>query len=348
MNSLSRLTDRKKRILEFVIKEYIETAEPVGSRTISKNKDLGISAATIRNEMSDLEELGLLLQPYTSAGRIPSQEAYELYIKNFLKVNNDSYRNEITKTNLVLNNVNKIAYLIEESLNILSDETDYTAIALSQRNFSKHYISKINLTKISSNQVVLVVILNDGDVKNTLIESENIVEDIDLLLIENVLNENLKGLYLYEINDELLEKITFLVQVDMLLLEEILHQIIYLLNNHDFVDLSLMGTTKMFNQPEFSDIEKAKSLIDFLANKDDVRRLLETKGIDKNGLNIILGNEQMGEAVKDVAIISADINYDGEVIGKIGIIAPKRMDYNKAYSVVNYMQRHINSIINDL
>lgn len=289
-----------------------------------------------------------MLQPHTSAGRIPSQEAYELYIKKILNVNNTFIDNNEIKRNLVFNNINKITYLIEQSLNILSSETDYTAIALSQRNFSKNVITRINITKIDKSKIVIVVILNNGEVKNTIVNLDFIVESTEVLVLEKVFNEILIGMSIEDITEDIIQKVLNLIEIKIVLVRELIKAIINLLKEVETLDLSLIGTTKMFNQPEFSDINKAKSLIEFLANKDDVKKLLNTKGIDKNGLNIILGNENMGEVAKDVAIISADINYNGNVIGKIGIIAPKRMDYNKAYSVVNYIQSQINSIINNL
>lgn len=348
MDSLITLTDRKKRILEFVVKEYIETAEPVGSRTISKNKDLGISAATIRNEMSDLEELGLLLQPHTSAGRIPSPDAYELYVTNLLNsepIFHDDFAMDLER---VFDNVGHIANLIEESLNVLTKMTNYTAVALSQRNISKHIIKQINIVRISENEVVLIIVLENGDVKNAIAHIHSTVTDEAIKVISNIMNENLVGMNVSGINMDLLLFIRQKLDMYSQAFDDITKELSDALKQDEVLEIALTGATNMFDHPEFHDIEKAKLFMDFVGSKDEVKRLLETKGIQKDDINIVLGNETMGEVAKDVAIISADIHYDGAIIGKIGIIAPKRMDYNKAYSVINYIQTQINTIINDL
>lgn len=347
MNSLITLTDRKKRILEFVVKEYIETAEPVGSRTISKNKDLGISAATIRNEMSDLEELGLLLQPHTSAGRIPSAEAFELYVSNLLSTDlvvQDEMTSELSK---VFENVDQITRLIDESLELITKMTNYTAVALAQRNISRHTIKELSIVRLSPTEVVIVIILENGDVKNAIAHINPSVTGEAIKVISRIMNENLAGLNISSINMDILSYIRQNLAMYSQAFDDITRELSDALKQDESLDLALTGATNMFDHPEFHDIEKAKLFMDFVASKDEVRKLLETKGIQKNDVNILLGNEEMGEVAKDVAIISADIHYEGAIIGKIGIIAPKRMDYNKACSVVNYIQSQINSIIND-
>ncbi|MDO4710477.1 MAG: heat-inducible transcriptional repressor HrcA [Peptostreptococcaceae bacterium] len=347
MDPLITLTDRKKRILEFVVKEYIATAEPVGSRTISKNKDLGISAATIRNEMSDLEELGLLLQPHTSAGRIPSAEAYELYVTNLL--NSEPSLQDDLSLNLekVFDNVDHITTLIEESLNLLTRMTNYTAVALSQRNISKHTIKQLNIVRISNSEVVVIIVLENGEVKNSIAHINPSVTDDAIKVINNIMNENLVGVNVAGIDMDLLSFIRQKLAMYSQAFDDITKELSSALKQDEVLDIALTGATNMFDHPEFHDIERAKRFMDFVASKDEVKKLLETKGIQKDDINIVLGNEEMGEVAKDVAMISADIHYEGAIIGKIGIIAPKRMDYNKACAVVNYIRSQINSIINE-
>lgn len=347
MGPLINLTDRKKRILEFVVKEYIETAEPVGSRTISKNKDLGISAATIRNEMSDLEELGLLLQPHTSAGRIPSAEAYELYVTNLLNTETELHDELWKDLEMVFDNVDQITNLIDKSLSLLTKMTNYTAVALSQRNISKQTIKQLNIVRISDYEVVIIIVLENGDVKNSVAHINPTVTDDAIKVINNIMNENLVGLNISGIDMDLLAFIRQKLAMYSQAFDDITKELSYALKQDEVLDIALTGATNMFDHPEFHDIERAKRFMDFVASKEEVKKLLETKGIQKDDINIVLGNEEMGEVAKDVAMISADIHYEGAVIGKIGIIAPKRMDYNKACAVVNYIQSQINSIIND-
>lgn len=347
MDSLITLTDRKKRILEFVVKEYIETAEPVGSRTISKNKDLGISAATIRNEMSDLEELGLLLQPHTSAGRIPSADAYELYVSNLLQVHQDLTSEVLEDLKTIFTNVDKVNTLIEQSLDALTRMTNYTAVALSPKNFSKQIIKQLSIVRISPLEVVVVIVLENGEVKNAIAHINPNVTDEAIKVINNIMNENLVGTNVAGINIDVLSFIRQKLAMYTQAFDDITKELSEALKQDEAIEMALTGATNMFNHPEFHDIEKAKLFMDFVGSKEEVKRLLDTKGIQKDEINILIGNDEMGEVAKDVAIISADIHYEGAIIGKIGIIAPKRMDYNKAYSVLNFIQTQINSIIND-
>ena len=351
MASLINLSDRKKRILKFIIKEYINTAEPVGSRTISKNKDLGVSAATIRNEMSDLEELGLLLQPHTSAGRIPSAEAYELYVQNLL-FEDQSF--EKTESNMKIledmnffDNITQINSLIEQSLNMLTKVTNYTAFAVSKRNTEAIYIKHVSLVKINERQVVIVTVLDNGEVKSCTANLSTEVGDDTVKLIGSMINDNLVGKNVAGVDIDLLEFIRRKLDVYSAVFDDIAMNLSSAFITENNVELALDGATNMLDYPEFHDIERAKSFMDFLSSKDEVKRILDNEGIKKDDINIILGNEDMGSVVKDCAIITANFHYKGSVIGKIGLIAPKRMDYDKAYSVISYIQSKINSIIND-
>ncbi len=347
MNSLITLTERKKRILEFVVREYIATAEPVGSRTISKNKDLGISAATIRNEMSDLEELGLLLQPHTSAGRIPSADAYELYVSNLLNTESPLNNDFVFDLDGVFENVDQIANLIEESLNLLTRATNYTAVALSQKNIPKHIVKHINIVRLTPYEVIVLIVLENGEVKKSIAQINESISDHEIVMIAERMNAVLVGKSLQEINMDVLSFVRDQLESYSQAFDDITHELSEAVRQDESLELALTGATNMFNYPEFHDIERAKSFLDFLGSKEELQKLLEIEGIQKDDINIVLGNETMGEVAKDVAIVTANIHYDGAVIGKIGIIAPKRMDYKKACSVVHYIQSQINAIIND-
>lgn len=347
MASLINLSDRKKRILQFIIKEYIDTAEPVGSRTISKNKDLGVSAATIRNEMSDLEELGLLLQPHTSAGRIPSAEAYELYVENLLfDVKSEDNEKILDEMNL-FSNITQINSLIEQSLSMLTKMTNYTAVAVSQKNISAIYIKQVSLVKINERQVVIVTVLDNGEVKNCVANLSIDVNDETIKAIGTMINDNLVGKNIAGVDIDLLAYIREKLDRYSIVFDDITKNLNETFIKGDGLELALTGATNMLDYPEFHDIERAKSFMDFVSSKEDVKRILDKEGIKKDNVNIIIGNEEMGSVVKDCAIITANFHYKGSVVGKIGIIAPKRMNYDKAYSVISYIQAKINSIIND-
>ncbi|WP_084502767.1 heat-inducible transcriptional repressor HrcA [Proteocatella sphenisci] len=351
MTSLINLSDRKKRILQFIIKEYIDTAEPVGSRTISKNKDLGVSAATIRNEMSDLEKLGLLLQPHTSSGRIPSAEAYELYVQNLLfedlPFKNTDDNMKILEEMNIFDNITQINALIDHSLNMLTKITNYTAFAVSKKNVQAIYIKHVSLVKINEKQVVIVTVLDNGQVNNCIANMSTDVNDDTIKLMGSMINDSLVGKNIAGIDIDLLDFIRIKLDAYASLFDDITMNLNSAFINENTLEFALDGATNMLDYPEFHDIERAKSFMDFLSSKDEVKNILDKQGIQKNDINIIIGNEDMGSVVKDCAIITANFHYRGSVVGKIGLIAPKRMDYDKAYSVISYIQSKINSIIND-
>lgn len=347
MASLISLSERKKRILKFIIKEYIDTAEPVGSRTISKNKDLGVSAATIRNEMSDLEELGFLLQPHTSAGRIPSAEAYELYVQNLLFEEHEGDIDIIDPSMDFLANITQIDALIAQSLNMLTKVTNYTAIAVSKKNTDTIYIKHVSLVKINEKQVVIVTVLDNGEVKNCTVNLNTDVSEEGIRTIGELINDNLVGKNIAGVDIDLLEFIREKLDIYSAVFDDMTKNLSETFIKEDNLEFLLNGATNMLNHPEFHDIERAKSFMEFLGSKDEVQKIMNQEGIQKNDINVIIGNEDMGSVVKDCAIITANFHYKGSVVGKIGIIAPKRMDYDKAYSVISYIQSKINSIIND-
>lgn len=346
MTSMIELTERKKRILDFIVREHIETAEPVGSRTISQNKELGISAATVRNEMSDLEKLGFLLQPHTSAGRIPSAEAYELYARELL-LSSKVQQEEYAELRELFENVNQITGLIEESLNILTRITNYTAVAISQKKYKKQMIKQISIVRISKIEAVIIIVFESGEVKNTVTSISPNMTDEAIEMISSKMNENLAGMDISGVNIDLLSLVKQNVAKYSREFDEITREISEILMQEEAIEIALTGATNMFDHPEFHSIDKAKSFMDFLSSKKEVQKLFNTQGIIKNDINILVGNDQMGEVAKDVSIISANLNYDGSVVGKIGIIAPRRMDYKKACTVVSFIQSQINTIIND-
>lgn len=345
MVSNINLTDRKKRILDFIIREYIETAEPVGSRTISKNKALGVSAATIRNEMSDLEELGLLLQPHTSAGRIPSKEAYELYVQDILTTGNEPEFDKIMDSLGFAESISQINSIIDKSLSILTKMTNYTAVAISQKDLTEIIIKNVSLVKINPKQVVIVTVFDNGEVKNCIANLKNEISDENVLIISNILNDSLIGKDISGVNINLLEYIREKLDQYSVVFDEIKGQIGKAFDDGDGLEIALDGTTNMLNFPEFHDIDRARSMMEFLSSKDAIKLALQQDGIKKNDINIVIGNEAMGEVIKDCSIITANFRYKGNVVGKIGIIAPKRMDYDKAYAAISYIQAHINALM---
>jgi heat-inducible transcriptional repressor len=330
------LSERKIKILEAIIKDYIVNAEAIGSRTISKKYNLGVSAATIRNEMSDLEEMGYLIQPHTSAGRIPSEKGYKLYVNSLMEEGQlDEAEKDVIKKSVV-KNIGEVKDLLEETLKLLSKLTNCTSVALTPK-IRESKIKHLQLVYINPNSILLVVITDSGVVKNTIISNALGLKEDKIDVISKVLNDKLIGKVIDDLDESFIKYIKSQMINYSNILDNVFESIVSNLIEIDDLEVLLNGATNIFNFPEFNDIVKAKAFFNMLEEKKIVANVLNTKGIKKEDVNIVIGSDNYCESIKDCSVITATCDIDGIVIGKIGIIGPTRMDYSKIYSVINYM-----------
>ncbi len=342
------LDERKLKVLYAIINSYILSAEPIGSRTISKHYDLGVSSATIRNEMSDLEELGLLNKPHSSAGRIPSDKAYRLYVDMILKQDpiglDENKKTKIKQT--LINESKEIDHLLQTSAKVLSEITNYTSLAISPQ-FKNSKVKHIQLVPIDKNQVLFILVNNSDVVKNSIFKLDSPVSDNTLNTISNFLNSKLKGLSFEEIG------MAFYSQEfeDLIEYKKVLNTLIPIFNKsldiNENVELFSEGITRILNFPEYKDIDKAKSLISFIEDKDSLLDLLLNKTFTQD-INISIGNENQHSQLKDVSIITATYSIGGMTIGKIGVLGPTRMDYLKLINTLRLFSANISEILDML
>ena len=325
------LTERQLNILKAIVKDYVETAEAVGSRTISKKYDFGISAATIRNEMSDLEDMGYLVQPHTSAGRIPTKKGYMLYVDSLMG-NRELEENEKEMLRkCVENNFNRVDDLLDELSKILSSMTNYTTVAVYDRNRGLRTIKHIQLVSLSPEKILLILVADNGEIKSREFDTFVELPQAKLNVISNSLSNKLSGKKFSELDEEMVAYIKYEIGE----YSEIVDDLVYLLNADSDYKISMNGATNIFNYPEFSDMVKAKSFLNMLEERESLAKMIRTKGIQKDNLNIVIGN---GDDVStDLSIITATYNVQDDLQGKISFIGPTRMDYSKVYSILNYM-----------
>ena len=325
------LTERQLNILKAIVKDYVETAEAVGSRTISKKYDFGISAATIRNEMSDLEDMGYLVQPHTSAGRIPTKKGYMLYVDSLMG-NRELEENEKDMLRkCVENNFNRVDDLLDELSKILSSITNYTTVAVYDRNRGLRTIKHIQLVSLSPEKILLILVADNGEIKSREFDTFVELPQAKLNVISNSLSNKLSGKKFSELDEEMVAYIKYEIGE----YSEIVDDLVYLLNADSDYKISMNGATNIFNYPEFSDMVKAKSFLNMLEERESLAKMIRTKGIQKDNLNIVIGN---GDDVStDLSIITATYNVQDDLQGKISFIGPTRMDYSKVYSILNYM-----------
>lgn len=309
----------------------METAEAVGSRTISKKYDFGISAATIRNEMSDLEDMGYLVQPHTSAGRIPTKKGYMLYVDSLMGNRELEEHEKEMLRKCVENNFNRVDDLLDELSKILSSITNYTTVAVYDRNRGLRTIKHIQLVSLSPEKILLILVADNGEIKSREFDIFVELPQAKLNVISNSLSNKLSGKKFSELDEEMIAYIKYEIGE----YSEIVDDLVYLLNADSDYKISMNGATNIFNYPEFSDMVKAKSFLNMLEERESLAKMIRTKGIQKDNLNIVIGN---GDDVStDLSIVTATYNVQDDLQGKISFIGPTRMDYSKVYSILNYM-----------
>lgn len=328
------LDDRKKRILQAIVDEYVNTAEPVSSGVISKKKGLDFSSATIRNEMSELEKSGYLEKTHTSSGRIPSVKGYRLYVDELLKEDNISIEEiKYIKEKLQIK-ANQIEDLTKIASNTLSEITHYTTVAIGPK-VTKQIIKEIKFVLLGSRMLMAVILTNTGMIKETIINfGEDIYED-QIETINLLFNSKLQGKPLEKINEPLDEYIFTEMKSSASMIKTIIEQLNKVI--YEESKLYLEGTNKSFDLPELSKAETARNFINILENKSEVVDLLDNE-ISKD-INVYFGDELDDENLKDFSIVT--LKSDEKDLGTIGIIGPKRMNYSKIISVMRYIQRLI-------
>jgi len=340
------LDSRKLRILRVIINDYIDSAEPIGSRHISKNLEIGLSSATIRNEMADLEEMGFLVQPHTSAGRVPSEKAYRLYVDQLMD-NIELTQNEITEISRGLEiKINELNQLIKQASLIVSKITNYPAIAVTS-NMKKSIFKAVQVVPVEQGKAFIIVVTNSGVIRNVLV---NIPKDIPadyLISFSNLLNSQLAGLSINQITPDLLLEIERKRGVPIELVAPVLDGIIECIEQIDRPEYYLDGSVNIFNHPEFHDISKAQRLLHAIEEHETLQKIVfsQPSGTD---LIIKIGEENDIEEMRGCSLLTASYSIGEEVIGTIGVIGPTRMNYSKVATSLNYIRNKINTELKNL
>lgn len=340
------MNERKQKILEAIIRDYIETGDPVGSRTISKKYDLGISSATIRNEMADLEELGFILQPHTSAGRIPSDKGYRLYVDGMMKRSHITPEVETVVTNLIKEKINRIDTLVEETAKLVAILTNCTTIAMTPP-ISQACIKHIQLVPVDDFSVACVVVTNTNSVKNYVIPTPKAIDFNMCMALTNILNESIKGSTLSQIS---LDKIRFSIEDKMKEYGEIagsvLSAIDSTLKQEDTPEIYIRGANNILDFNSMNGHDKTKALFRLLEEKPYLSKILDQS--KPNTVTIRIGEENVLTPMKDYSVVSTSYSIGEQSIGNIGIIGPTRMDYDQVVSVLEYVSYHIANMLKEL
>ncbi|MCL2463194.1 MAG: heat-inducible transcriptional repressor HrcA [Defluviitaleaceae bacterium] len=343
------LNDRKIRILEAIINDYIQSAEPIGSRTIAKKYGMGISSATIRNEMSDLEEMGLIIQPHASAGRIPSDKGYRLYVDRLMRRRGLTDEEALYLQHVITDNISQVDYLMQETAKAIAMLTKCTTVVTEPR-VKRTVIRHAQLVPVDDTSFVLVLVTGSKVVKNHLLYVENAPDYETLQYYSAILNSVLAGQSVDEdgeiIDRATLAKLTEQFGNDKRVLDAVLKAARSILNSEDEIHVYTSGVRNILGFPEFSDIEKAKEIFEALEEKD---MLITMLGQDSSeDIQIIIGEENNLEQLRGCSIIKADYRAGTRNFGSIGVIGPTRMDYGQAVSVLDGIVKKISAVIKAL
>ena len=336
------IDDRKLKILKAIISNYLETGEPVGSRTISKFTDLNLSSATIRNEMKDLEEMGFLKQPFTSAGRIPTDQAYRLYVDQMM-VEKDNEMEEM-KTKL-LERVDKMESMLKHVAKVLAYNTNYAAL-VSAPQYQNSKLKFIQLSKVDDNQMLAVIVVDNNVIRNKLISVDREMENDEMLKLNVLLNTFLQGASLQDVNLEMIQTIRNQAGEYGEILEDIFQGITEAIHEADEVEIYTNGTTNMLKYPELGTVEQTTKLLEALEDRQGLDELIDESihSENSNGIQVYIGEEAPVQSMKDCSIVTATYELAEGAKGTIGIIGPKRMDYQKVVSTLKNLTGELDEI----
>ena len=322
-----RLDDRKWKIFNAIIKTYLETGEPVGSRTISKYADLNLSSATIRNEMADLEEMGLIIQPHTSAGRIPSDQGYRMYV-DYLMEQKDKEVKEMQ--NMMIQKQDRMESVLKQVVKVLANNTNY-ATMISAPQYHRTKLKFIQLSIISETQLLAVVVAEGNIVKNKMLNFEHGLNNEMLLKLNILLNTALNGLAMEEINLGLITKLKEQAGIHSDVVSKVLDTVAETIQKDDEMEIYTSGATNIFKYPELSDSSRASELISAFEEKKELASLVTESMAQTSdtGIQVYIGNEAPIQNMKDCSVVTATYELGSGIRGTIGIIGPKRMDYEK-------------------
>ncbi len=338
------LDERKQKILQAIIRNYMETGEPVGSRTISKYSDLNLSSATIRNEMSDLEEMGYIVQPHTSAGRIPSDKGYRLYVDHIMEEKNHEVQE---LKDLMIERTDKMEQVLKQVVKVLAANTNY-ATMVSAPTYHRNKLKFIQLSKVTATQILAVIMIEGNIVRNKVIDVTEELDQETVLKLNILLNSVLNGLSIEEINLAMIQNLKEQAGIHSELVGSVIDAVAEVIHSEDEVEIYTSGATNIFRYPELSDNGKASELINAFEEKQQLTNLVTQtlENEDNKGIQVYIGQETPIQSMKDCSVVTATYELGEGLQGTIGIIGPKRMDYENVLKTLKTLTEQLDEIYN--
>jgi len=337
------LDERKVKILNAIIKNYLETGEPVGSRTISKYTDLNLSSATIRNEMSDLEDLGYIVQPHTSAGRIPSDKGYRFYVNNLIA---EKDKEVADMQGWMIEKTEKMESLLKNVAKTLANNTQYATL-VSAPSVVSNRLKFVQLSAVDEHQVLSVVVMDGNIVKNKIINVDKPLDNETMLKLNMLLNTNLNGLTVDQINLAVISRLKEQAGIHDEIVEQVLDTVAETITEGDDLQVYTSGATNIFKYPELADSKKASELLDTFEEKQSLMELLNDSSSENEstGIQVYIGDESPISTMKDCSIVTATYELGDGVKGTIGIVGPKRMDYENVVDNIKSLKGQLDKLL---
>ena len=335
------LDDRKVTILKAIIKTYLETGEPVGSRTISKYTDIQLSSATIRNEMSDLEEMGYIVQPHTSAGRIPSDKGYRFYVDRIMQ----EKEQEVTEVKaLMIKRVDRVELVLKKLAQLLAKDTNYAAM-ISGPQYHHNKLKFIQLSLMDPHKLLVVTVVEGNLIRNKVIDIQEEIRPEEMLNLNIMLNSSLNGLTIDEINLGVISRLKEQAGIHGQVIDLVLGEGAAGIQSEEDLPIYTSGATNIFKYPELSDGQKASQLIRTLEQKEMLQELIQdvNRSQEDNGIQVYIGEETPVQSMKDCSVVTANYELGEGIRGTIGVIGPKRMDYEKVLNTLRHLMRQLDA-----
>ena len=357
METDGRLDDRKVKILKAVIQNYLDTGEPVGSRTISKLTDLQLSSATIRNEMADLEELGYIVQPHTSAGRIPTDKGYRLYVDDLMAQKEeeislreqqvgDKEKELDSMKDALSEKVDRVEELLQNVAKVLANNTNYATMITTPK-VTGNKLRFVQLSQLEPNKLLAVIVMEGNLIRNKVITISEDISPENLLKLNLLLNTTLTGLTLQEMHLGLISKMESQAGEHMGIVKEVLDAIVETISKADDLKIYTSGATNIFKYPELSDKQSAQEIISAFEEKQEFKDLFtadKENGNPGTGIQVYIGNESPMQGMKDCSVVTATYDLGKGIRGTVGIVGPKRMDYEKVVDNLRTLKVQLDDI----
>ena len=336
------LDERKMKILQAIIRNYLETGERVGSRTFSNYTYLNLSSATFRNEMADLEELGYILQPHTSAGRIPSDKGYRLYVDQLME---EKEREVEERKELLLEKEDKMERLLKQVAKVLAQNTNY-ATMISAPQTQRNKLKFIQLSRVDAHQLLTVIVSEGNMIKNSILHVEEELDDETLLKLNILLNTHLNGLSIGEINLGMITVMKQQAGIHSTIVGNVIDAVAEAIQAEEDLEIYTSGTNNIFKYPELADNHKASELVSTFEEKRLLTNLVEETLADENstGIQVYIGDETPVQTMKDCSVVTATYELGEGMKGTIGIIGPKRMDYDKVVGTLKTLMHQLDEL----